>query len=207
MENVVEKFITENKEILHHNLIDTLELYKYEKEYCPYDCTESQARGYGYIFSELRRGNTYYYKEKKVYPELTEDEYNKLLEIARTKDQLEMIQKNKIGSVNVAEKKQRFEFNISAKNNFNSNFAVKFLKVLTWILWIGGIIVSFLSARVEVATVRYSTETVFQWPIFISNFILYFVAGAICMCMSELFSNIQAIANAINSFIVKGETK
>ena len=204
IENVVEKYITENKEILHHNLIDTLKLYKYEKEYCPYDCTESQARGYGYIYTEQRRGNPYYYKEKKVYPELTDDEYAALLEIARTIEQLEIMQKQ---NNKVEAKKQRLELSIAAKNNSGSNFAVTFMKVLTWILWIGGIIVSILSARVEVTTVRYYTETIFQWPIFLSNFILYFVAGAICMCMSVLFANIQTIANAINSFNVTGETK
>ena len=60
MENKVEQFILENQEALHHQLLDSLELYDFEKEYANAEWKEYQALNYGYFQKETVDGITRY---------------------------------------------------------------------------------------------------------------------------------------------------
>ena len=205
MENIVEKYIVENKELLHRQLLDSLKLFEFEKEYAPDGYERYQAYSKGYNQTESINGIIRYYTSKKVYPQITDDEYEKLSTILREKEQQEKREESKRKKMN-PEKKYPIEFTVSAKNTYHESFAEQFMTFLAWLLWIGGLIISIMTARVTVSG-RYSTETVFQWGIFIPSVIIYFTAGASCMCFAELFKNIQSIASAVCSYSVKEEKK
>ena len=205
MDNMVEKYIEENKEALHHQLLDSLELYEYEeiKEYAP----EGYFAIYNYSKYELVDGIKRYYKstKKKVYPQITDDEYEKLLAISREKEHIEEKREAEYKKNN-PEKKPPLKFTIMRLNGNEENFAVSFMRGLAWFLWIGGLIVSIFTARTEVIS-GYSTKTVFQWSVFLVYFSLYLTAGSFCLCFSQVFSNIQSIASAIQSFYVTEDSK
>lgn len=199
---MVESYINENKEILHRQLLDSLGLYETEKEYAPADYNENKRQMMGYYQSETVDGITRYYKKgKRVYPNLSDDEYELLLRISLEKERIEDKKEVELKKGN-PEKRAPFVFSIDARSVRNDSFAVSFMKVLSWILWIGGLIVSFISARVEISR-DFTTRTVFQWSVFIPSLILYFSSGAVCMCMAEMFGNIQTIASAIQHFKAK----
>ena len=61
-EGIVEKFLNENKLTLHNQVLDSLGLYKYEKEYAPETLSNWDAVKEGYDFYEAENGITRYYK-------------------------------------------------------------------------------------------------------------------------------------------------
>ena len=207
MENMVGQFIEENKLALHHQLLDSLELFQYEeiKEYAPHGYSDGV---YGpYPKSEIIDGVKRYYRitKKKVYPQITDGEYEKLLTISREKEHIEEKRQAEYKRNN-PEKKPPLKFTIMRSNGNEENFAVSFMRGLAWFLWIGGLIVSIFAARTEVIN-GYSTKTIFQWSVFSVYFSLYLTAGSFCLCFSQVFSNIQSIASAIQSFHVTEDSK
>lgn len=198
MTNMVGDFIEKNKEALQHQLLDDLELYEFEKKYAPENYNLAQARYSGYTQSETVDGVTRYYKNgEKIYPQISDDEYEKLLTISREKEYIAEMKEADRKKQNPP-KKQPYHFNIAAVNASGECFAAKFMNVLVWVLWIGGLIVSIITSI---------TGTVFQWSLFIPSLVMYFAAGAICMCMAQVFENIQIIASAIQRFHATDERK
>lgn len=202
----IESFIKKNKEAQHNQLLESLGLYEIEKEYAPEDYNSYQANMMGYNLSETVEGTQRYFKNgEKVFPILSDDEYETLLKISLEK---ERIQEKREAAMkkNNPDERPPYAFSINAMSADSDNFAVGFMKLLSWVLWIGGLIVSFLSASVSVSGSYYSSD-VFQWPVFFSSLILYFVSGAVCMCMAKVFENIQTIASAIQHFKVNEDMK
>ena len=76
------------------------------------------------------------------------------------------------------------------------SFAVRFFSVIAWVLWIGGFIVSIISANTTQEG-YYGTYTSFSFAIFISSLFTYFIYGCLSYCAAELFKKLQTIINLL----------
>lgn len=85
-----------------------------------------------------------------------------------------------------------------AKASPKDSAAARFLRVIAWILWIGGFIVSILKA--QDAKIDRWGDTHFSFAVFLETLIEYGLYGGFTMCASELFENVQTIANALQGF-------
>lgn len=202
MDKKVQAFLTENKEALHNQLLDELGIFEYEKEYMPDKYDKWQAPRLGYTQSETVDGETLFYKNgKKIYPSISDEEYDSLLRIAKEKDRIAE-KENALNNRSTSKEKKPAQYIISAENTQDNSFAGKMLRALAWVYWIGGLIVAIFTSRVEVVS-GYHTETAFQWGTFITSLILYISLGIACLCMAELHSNIYVIASSIQRFQAK----
>jgi len=87
---------------------------------------------------------------------------------------------------------------VSSAQVDDSSPSGRFMLVLAWVIWIGGIIVSYISAK---------NNRSFDWTVFLSSLVLYIVAGGFAYCFRELLRNIWVIASAILRFNVKSNDK
>lgn len=78
------------------------------------------------------------------------------------------------------------------------SLAADFLRVLAWILWIGGILVAILTAK-DAKIDRWG-DTHFSFTVFLETLLEYGLYGGFTMCAVELFENVQTIANALQGF-------
>ncbi len=92
----------------------------------------------------------------------------------------------------------RIEYVLSKGTDTDSGFAT-FLRVLAWIVWIGGLIVSIASATVTVEVGRYGSSTQFSFTTFLTHFLSYIINGVLIMGMASI---VETIANTYS--IVSG---
>lgn len=85
---------------------------------------------------------------------------------------------------------------VAAVNSKKSSGA-GFLYLFAWIVWIVGVFVAILKASTET---DYFGERRFSFLVLIETLISYGLRGGIVMCISELFENVQTIANALQGF-------
>ena len=76
-----------------------------------------------------------------------------------------------------------------------------FLKVLAFVLWIGGLIISIAGANVVTSVDRWGDpKTSFSFITFITSFVTYGVLGGFMFCMAEVVQNIMDIAVSLRGF-------
>ena len=205
---LISDFIEKEKEEIdalkrkrNEELLDRLQLFSIEKEYAP----EDYKPPYGYynsgkypkseVFGDTKR----YYREIKVYPDISDETYNKLMNTLQEKEALTP----KPPVIEKVEEKKPLAFSITSRYSGNNGMAATFMKVIAWILWIGGLILSIVISRVEVPYSSYRTETVFNWTTFTTVFSTYALLGGFAMCLSELFEDISTIKNLLLGYEVK----
>lgn len=200
MAEVVSKFINENKEQLHQELLKELNIFEDSKEFAPEEYTKDQAEAFDYIWSETVDGKKRYYKITKTTPEITDEEYSQLLAIA----------KHRRGQSPQAS--EPVSYKTKALQASGECFGAKFLKAMAAILWIGGLILAIVVSNETVTRIeegyyssRAVTEKQFNWQTFFSTLILYFTAGAFSYCMSELMKNVQIIASSVTGYTTEKE--
>ncbi|MBR6029733.1 MAG: zinc ribbon domain-containing protein [Clostridia bacterium] len=88
-------------------------------------------------------------------------------------------------------KQVQYQYKLRLGSATSNSFA-GFLKFCSIVALIGGLIISFLAARREVTTYRYSTETVFSWSIFITTFLPYLESCFVLWSMGKIVEMIQA---------------
>ena len=76
--------------------------------------------------------------------------------------------------------------------------AASFLRVIAWILWIGGLVLAIVQA--SGAKTDYWGRAHFSFAVFLEVFLEYVLYGGFTMCAVELFENVQTIANALQGF-------
>lgn len=133
-----------------------------------------------------KKENGKYYLKKPV-PMIIADEEFSAVEAAIPKEKLEDFRLKAAGAEIMYEETKK------------SNAAV-FLTALGWLIWIGGLIVSFAGAVVTRTVAGYfgdRTVSEFSFLAFISAFISYLVSGALCLCAAELFRKLQTIVNLL----------
>jgi len=138
--------------------------------------------------------------DNKVAWNVTEEEYQAALAAVEEKKRLQEILTP--SKENREEIEKEAEYTLESNNSKSSSSAASFLWILSWILWIGGLIAAFVFSNQEYYTGS-RTETRFNWGIFFAVCSAYGVLGAFSMCAAELFSSVSAIAASLRSFTLK----
>lgn len=86
----------------------------------------------------------------------------------------------------------------AAKSAPRKSTAATFLRVIAWILWIGGFVTANLLAM-DAKIDRWG-DTHFSFGVFLETFLVFGLLGGFTMCAVELFENVQKIANALQEF-------
>lgn len=197
--SIVEDYIAKTREEINslkkkqkEALLESIGLYTDEREYSP---TGFYSRDYPHC-DNTDENYRYYRITEKQYPEIDDDTFEDLQNVLREKKEL-------TSKMPVNQKTAPLEFDVDSKYPPCNSFAARFMKIVAWILWIGGLILAIFSALVEKPVSVYRVETVFEWQTFISVSTLYFVTGSFAMCMSELFNNIATIASRVAGYTIK----
>lgn len=157
--------------------ISELNLYEEVKVYAPSDITgEKEANAQGYYESETVNGETRYYYNTTREAEISDDEYELICEL----------------------REEKRKYNRGDTGTTGNSPAALFLKIVSWVLWLGGIIVAFVSANVEVyGSYGYTGDTEFSASIFFTTLFTYAMYGALTMCAAELLNNVNRILNVL----------
>ena len=86
-------------------------------------------------------------------------------------------------------------------NTVGGSWAAKFLKFIGWLMIILGILVAWHAGNAEQvysSLYGYSSRSEFDVWAFIIAYIPYLLGGAFSLCVSELFENIQRIADSLS---------
>ena len=207
MGEFVQSFIEESKRKNRQALMEKLGVYEIEKEFAPDNATASFCRTHGYNrYMTTDDGRLLYYKEgAKIYPELSDEEFDELLKIAQ---QQELLSKCETGSKQQSSAKpvaeRHTDMVLSPEyTQTDGSSAGKFMRGLAVVTWILGVISAIvLSIQKEIVSGYYSSkvETTFNWSTFITVAVIYFVAGGLLMCMSEVCNNIDDINIKLSRF-------
>ena len=79
-----------------------------------------------------------------------------------------------------------------------SSTASTFFMIVALIFWIGGLILSLAGANVTVQSGWREVQK-FNFTVFITSFLTYFIYGCLAMCASELFDKLRKIINLLRS--------
>jgi len=205
MAESVREFIAENKRNQKQQLLDYLGLSYYEREYAPEEMNNGYAaRDLGYGQVEIIDGKPRFYKMgKKIYPEITDDEYNELLIIANHKRQEdEENRKN-----NNRQEEKPVEFAVKAQDTGSRSLAAIFMRVNAFITWIGGLIFSIMASITSERYSTYSSKMAFSWTSFIIDVIIFFIVGCVFMCAAESYDNLETIKNELNTYHIMPKKK
>lgn len=207
-------------------LLETLGLSMTLREYIP---LSKVPRGYNKlgIHEEVASGGHYVYFENNfhAYPEISDEEFEQIKKAAEEKAALEKEKAAIIAQEEPSpedttppsspvipapesvkqepetkkEQQKPLSFIFTGKYQNVESFAEALMKILAWITWIGGIIISISVANIEVPG-YYSSHNEFNWGIFLLLIMIFFLAGASYWCMAELFGNLDTIKNILQNF-------
>ena len=174
-------------------LLTSLGLVYEAREYAPDDCSDEEAKAQGYDLEDDGYGYKRYNRVVMRPIEITDAEYEKLVDAINAKKRYEDADEN-------THEAERYEVvpNIKSKESRAGNF----LFVIAWIIWIFGFIASLILS-IDIDYGRYSSDTSFNFATFFICVVSFGLSGALVMCMSELFSNVQAIRNSLQGMTIR----
>ena len=189
------------------DLLISLGLFTADKEYLSIDPVAARRRGLT-DFDMVDGVAKYYRMTGKKAVDVTDEEYAEILKVVEEKKRLtadgtpepESAAKPAATPVPAAaapSAPEPCEYEARPAQNSTSR-AASFLNALAIILWIGGVIVSILTARVPQIDYRGNVETKFQFSTFLASLVLYGAAGAFALCMAELMQNVQNISDFLS---------
>ena len=92
------------------------------------------------------------------------------------------------------------EFEYHLTKHTSDSKGAEFLRVVAWLVWIGGLIVAIITGIVEKETRYYPyTEKAFDWGIFFTALGTYALYGGLIRSVSLLFEDVHDIRNALLS--------
>ena len=154
-------------------------------------------------------------KDEADFIEVTKEEYNEALYVnasnAKSEDgkyfakkRLPMdITDEEFASVEASISKEKLaEFKMLATQSKEEKEAAKsgsatFFKVIAWLLFIGGLIIAIAASVTTEEYGYYRTRTNFNFQMFLSVYITYFISGCFSLCAAELFKKLQTIVNLL----------
>lgn len=190
-------------------LMESLGIYEEGKEYTDtVFLNKTSAARLGFASEEVD-GRERFYAMKRVYPELTDEEYEALLEVQRERRELGLdaaAGAKPASPVKPSEPKaeakpeaplaaQPVEYKISTGYSAPASFGATLMKVLAFIVWIGGVIASIVLARVPTG---YRDEVEFHFGLFLGYAAAFFIVGATYWAIGELFANVAEIKGGIS---------
>lgn len=156
--------------------ISELELYEEVKVYASEDVTDKRtAEDKGFYESEEADGVTKYFYTTSRQAEISDEEYAEICELQ--------------------EEKRRYKR--ATYHTKGDSAAALFLKIVAWVLWLGGIIVAAIAATATVYNVYGHADTEFSFGIFFTTLFTYAMYGALTMCAAELLNNVSRILSAV----------
>ena len=93
------------------------------------------------------------------------------------------------------------EFDYHLTKHTSESKGAKFLRVVAWLVWIGGFILAIATGFVEKTVSNYYpyTEKTFDWGIFFTVLGTYALYGGLIWSVSLLFEDVHDISNALLS--------
>ena len=89
---------------------------------------------------------------------------------------------------------------VEAINSESKSSFATFLRILAWIVWIGGLIISITGANV-VMPGRYSTYTEFSFGTFLTLLLSYLIYGIILMGVATVVDKVTDTNNKVNKLV------
>ena len=200
MNALVQEYLNKNKDELKKRLCEELRLYELQKEYAPDNITDWRAaRDLGFDKFETIDGKERYYSiNRRVYPELTDEEYRELLAVSQAQKGESLPSKSAAPSQTAASEELRLTIDpVCATEESHSATYLKALAVITWIL---GLIVAIVSARVPTG---YRSETQFSFSLFLIYAAAFFGSGMLFWIMGDVIQNIRDISAKLSGFTVR----
>ena len=191
-------------------LLDKLGIYEEELEYTDDVFTNlSLAAQMGYT-AENRDGKVVFFKKKKIYPTLTDGEYEALLEIQREKDALGLgetqpaeaapVKPAPVAAAPVAAPVniEPVEYTIKGQGGYMDSFGGSLMKILAILMWVGGFIAAIVLGRLPTG---YYGEMVFNFWLFLAYLVAFFIAGGTYWAIGELFNNVASINGGVHALL------
>ena len=151
-----------------------------------FQVSQKEYKQYSSSALATKEENGKYYVKKRVPIDISDEEFS-FVEGAIPKDTLAEIRLKSIGT--------------EANKEDENSGAAKFFTIIACILFIGGLILAIVSAtsREWVPGYRYGGyyETKFDFMVFITTLLTYFLYGCFSLCASELFKKLQTIVNIL----------
>lgn len=93
----------------------------------------------------------------------------------------------------------RLEASGAVPQGSEKSWAATFFTIIAWLIWIVGLVISIVGAKVTVVKGSYYTYQAeeFNFTVFITAFITYFIYGCLALCAAELFKKMQTIVNLL----------
>ncbi len=92
---------------------------------------------------------------------------------------------------------QTEEYVLTKGNTYRSSFST-FLRILAFIVWIGGLIVSIMGSQ-EMEITQYGTKTHFSFLTFVTLFLTYIINGVILYGLAGVAEHVSAIWDIVSS--------
>ncbi len=203
-----QKMLDDAKQAEREKVLSAAGLYDTAIEYAPDEiCNNPElCRRAGYTSCVLVDGQYKFYRQKKIFFEISDEEYEKICALEQAKAALKSKEEAAPALAPMAKTiKQPEEYKIESDPPASAGYGAKYLKVLSWMIWIGGLGLAILTANVEEVFGTYYTytETVFHWEIFFETLATYAVMGSLTMCASEMLDNINSIAWSVKKYRVR----
>ena len=165
----------ERRESIRRGIFE-LDLYEEVKVYAPEDVTDKRtAQDKGFYESEESDGVTKYFYTTSRPAEISDEEYATICELR--------------------EEKRRYKR--ASDHTKGNSAAAAFLKIVAWVLWLGGIIVAAIAATTTVYSAYGYSDTEFSFGVFFTTLFTYAMYGALTMCAAELLNNVSRILSAV----------
>lgn len=98
------------------------------------------------------------------------------------------------GSNSSGNKQERFI--LAPANTFYGSSAAIIMRILTWVLWGGGLIASLMFAKTEVSS-KYGSHEEFSWSTFLVSFSAFLTAGGFTFWASEVAESVKTVAESL----------
>lgn len=188
--------IEEAKRKERDELLISLGLYEEGKQYAPEGNSSHLCSIQGYNLCETVDGKERYYKIiKNKAIEVSDEEYKQICDLEQEKKQLAEL-KAKHGT-------KSNEYRLTPTVTGSKSRAASWLQTCAVITWIGGLICALILSIHKVQTSYYSSEIVVSWGLLLSMVIGFGLAGYAVWCFSEIFENIQSIADSLRGMDFK----
>lgn len=181
----------------------------YIKEYAPEGMDWREASRNGYDIQEYggpRGTRRYRLIQNQPMIDLTEEEYAELerldQEVERLKPEVPVKPTNtkEIGP----KKEEKDEFSAVPSRTGYDSHAEKWMKYMAYVCWIGGLIAAIALSITKTLNLKTGeTSSQFNFWACLGYYAVFFMAGELWFCLSELFGNIAAIRASLSGYTIK----
>lgn len=160
-----------------------------KKKYINYDASMKDYK------ERIVDGEKRYVKSQKIPIRVSREEFAQIQELLAQKALLEGESKQETAKPENPEPPFQVEMRAASSNSGSASF----FKVIAWILWIGGLILAFMTSFVDVGY----GDSEFRFALFLPTILTYGLYGCMAMVAAELLENVASIRAALESIRFK----